>query len=138
MKRIVFAILLMVMALTMASCTESGDNNSKNAEYEIAMIMDATDIQSGSFSQETWDCIKEFSRSYGISSKRYKAEESTKEAYSKTIDKAIANKAGIVIMSGSKFETVLFSTQSKYPDVKFLLIALYILAHINNLSSIFT
>ena len=122
MKRIVLTMLLIIMTVTMLSCTGSSDKDSKNGEYEIAMIVDAEDIQSGCFSQKTWDCIKEFSSSYGISSKRYKAEESTKEAYGKTIDEAIANKAGIVIMSGSKFENVLFSTQSKYPDVKFLLI----------------
>ena len=122
MKRIIFVILLIVMVLTMVSCGESSDNDSKNAEYKIAMIVDATDMQNGSFSQETWDYIKAFSNSNSVSAKRYKSDESSKEAYSKTIDKAIANKAEIIIMTGSKFETALFSTQSKYPDVKFLLI----------------
>ena len=122
MKRISFVILLIVMVFTMVSCAGTGSNDSKTAEYKIAMIVDAADMQTGSFSQETWDYIKAFGNSYGVSSKRYKCDESTKEAYSKTIDEAIANNAEIIIMTGSKFETVLFSTQSKYPDVKFLLI----------------
>lgn len=122
MKRIILIPVLIIMMLTMVSCAGINGKNAENAEYKIAMIADIENLEDGSFVQATWNSIEEFSNTNGVSSKCYTPKESTKEAYGAIIEKAVENKAEIIIMAGSNFETILFSTQSKYPDVNFLLI----------------
>lgn len=44
------------------------------------------------------------------------------ESYMMAVDKAVENKAKLIVMAGSGFETTAYAAQSEYPDVYFLLI----------------
>ena len=120
MKRNIFILVALICTLIMASC--GADRQEKPAEYEIAMIADSSEIKDGSFTQCTWESVEGFAGSNGLTSKCYTPEESTKEAYIDTIEKAVNNKAKMIVLAGSNFETAAFSAQSMYPDVNFLLI----------------
>ncbi|MBR3787828.1 MAG: BMP family ABC transporter substrate-binding protein [Firmicutes bacterium] len=120
MKRNIFILVALICTLIMASC--GADRPEKPAEYEIAMIADSSEIKDGSFTQCTWESVEGFASTNGLTSKCYTPEESTKEAYLDTIKKAVDNKAKMIVLAGSNFETAAFSAQSIYPDVNFLLI----------------
>lgn len=106
--------------LVMVSC--GTDKPQKPAEYEIAMIADSSEIEDGSFTQCTWESVEGFASSNAMTSKCYVPAESTKEAYIDSIEEAVNNKAKMIVLAGSNFETAAFSAQTMYPDVCFLLI----------------
>ena len=124
MKRIIAVFMALVLVLSLAACggsSSSNDNqNSKNCE--VAMITDSGTINDGSFNQATWESIEEFSSENNLACKHYKPKEATKEAYLTSIQKAVDDKAKIIIMAGSNFETTVYTAQTTYPEVYFLLI----------------
>jgi len=103
--------------VTLASCeaTNSG-------EYLIAMVTDAGDIDDKSFNQGTWEGIVEFAEKYNISHKYYKPTEVSDDAYVAAIDLAVASGAEIVVTPGFLFEPAIYTAQTKYPGVRFVLI----------------
>lgn len=123
MRRIIFVVMITVLALCFFSCGNSDSKKDvKPQEYEIAMIMDGNDVNDGSFYETVWTAIKRFADEKGLSSKYYKSKEESREAYLDAIKKAVDNKAQIVVMPGSNFETAAFNAQTLYPEVKFVLI----------------
>lgn len=140
MKRILIVLMMIVLAFCLAGC---GESNDEPKTAELAMIADCDKIEDGSFTQATWESVESFAKDNALTAKCYKTEavvdpdEAAKaakegkeikgpltkeESYMKAIDKAVKNKAKLVIMAGSNFETTVYSAQSTYPDVKFLLI----------------
>ena len=120
MKRVIITLLTLTVMLFMVSC--GSDNTQEPAEYEIAMIEGSSEIEDGSFAEKTWESVEGFAGTNGLTSKRYMPKEATKEAYMASIDEAVNNKAKMIIMAGSSFETTAYSAQSAYPDICFLLI----------------
>lgn len=120
MKRIIFVLVTLAFMILMVSC--GSDKPQQPAEFEIAMIADSSEIEDGSFTQCTWESVETFAGTNALTSKCYTPEDGTKEAYMTSIEKAVNNKAKIVVLAGSNFETAAFSAQSMYPDVYFLLI----------------
>lgn len=47
---------------------------------------------------------------------------SKEESYMMAVEKAVNNKAKLIVMTGNNFATTVYEAQSAYPDVKFLLI----------------
>lgn len=47
---------------------------------------------------------------------------SKEESYMMAVEKAVDNKAKLIVMTGNSFATTVYEAQSAYPDVKFLLI----------------
>lgn len=120
MKRTLFVLVILTALVFMVSCgTEKAQ---EPAEFEVAMIADSSEITDGSFAQCTWESVENFAGTNGLSSKCYTPEESSKEGYMTCIENAVNNKAKIIVLAGSNFETAVFSAQSMYPDVYFLLI----------------
>lgn len=114
MKKILALLVLLSAGFVLASC---GDET-----YTIAMITDTGDIDDGSFNQGTWEGIKEYADANDISRKYYKPAGESTDDYVAAIDLAVAGGAEIVVTPGFYFETPIFTAQTKYPDVKFVLI----------------
>lgn len=74
MKKIIPVIIIALLMLCMVSCggSKSGEEP-KN--IEIAMIADCSDIEDGSFTQETWTCIENFAKTEGITAGCIQTEE---------------------------------------------------------------
>lgn len=120
MKRILLILMMLFVIMTMAAC--GADSSQKSGEAEIAMIADNSIEEKGTLVYHTWESVESFAGSNALSSKYYIVDKEEKEAYLTTIEKAVNNKAKIIIMAGSDFETAVFNAQSLYPEVYFLLI----------------
>lgn len=131
MKKIIPVIIITLLMLCMVSCggSKSGEEP-KN--IEIAMIADCSDIEDGSFTQETWTCIENFAKTEGITAGCIQTEEvvtaeeaapaTKEESYMRAIEQAVEKKAKLIVMAGSNFETTVYAAQAAYPEVYFLLI----------------
>lgn len=136
MKRIIAILMMIAMMLTMVSC--GGSNDKEPKEIEIAMIADTQEIEDGSFTQIVWECVENFAKNNGRTSKCYlpkevkelkegetpvEGEPATKEeAYMQAIQKAVDKKAKLIVVAGSNFETAVYAAQAAYPEVYFLII----------------
>ena len=114
MKKLLILSVLLVSVFTLAACGES--------TYEIAMITDAGEIDDKSFNQGTWDGIVEFAEENNLTYKYYKPTEVSDDAYVAAIDLAVAGGAKVIVTPGFLFEPAIYTAQTKYPNVLFILI----------------
>lgn len=114
MKKILSILSVLLLGLVLVACG--------NSKYEIAMITDTGDIDDGSFNQGTWEGIVEYTKTSKVSRKYYKPAGEATADYLAAIDLAVSGGAKIVITPGFYFETPIFEAQTKYPDVKFVIL----------------
>ena len=118
MKKILTLFVLLFTVVALASC----DEETKANTFEIAMITDAGEIDDKSFNQGTWDGIVEFAKANKLTYKYYKPTEVSNTAYGAAIDLAVIGGAKVIVTPGFLFEPAVYAAQTKYPDVKFILI----------------
>ncbi len=114
--------VLLVVALLATSAVLLAACNKGEETYEIALITDKGNIDDKSFNQGAWEGVVEYAEANKISHKYYKPQDATNEAYLAAIDLAVAGGAKIVVTPGFLFETPIFNAQTKYPNVKFILL----------------
>lgn len=90
--------------------------------FEIALITDKGDIDDKSFNQGAWEGVVAYTDANKITRKYYKPEAATDEAYLAAIDLAVKGGAKIVVTPGFLFETPVYTAQTKYPDITFILL----------------
>lgn len=132
MKKIIslFSLLLVVFALTACGNKNNIDNNgngttdkvTSSGSYELALVTDVGNIDDRSFNQGTWEGLKKYAEENGISYKYYQPVEKSTEAIMKTMDLAVEGGAKLIACPGYFFEEAVYHQQSKYPNVKFILI----------------
>ncbi len=116
MKKVLSIVLVLVLIGTMfAGC--GGPST-----FEIALITDKGNIDDKSFNQGSWDGVVEFAKANKISHKYYKPEDATDAAYLASIDLAVTGGAKVVVTPGFLFEVAVFEAQTKYPNIKFILL----------------
>ncbi|KGK88397.1 membrane protein [Desulfosporosinus sp. HMP52] len=125
MKR--FSAILLVLVLLCfsvitgcGSTTSQGDATSKG--FEIALITDKGNIDDKSFNQGSWEGVVAFAEANKISHKYYKPEEASDAGYLAAIDLAVTGGAKVIVTPGFLFEVPIYEAQSKYPEVKFILL----------------
>jgi len=116
MKKVLSVLLVLVMAFALVGC------NSKSKTYEIAMLTDKGNIDDKSFNQCTWEGVEKFAKENKISHQYMKPEEVSDAGYLQAIDNAVAGGAKVVVTPGFLFEVAVYEAQTKYPDVKFILL----------------
>lgn len=117
MKKIIAISLMMVLALmTLAGCS------SESSGHEIALITDKGNIDDKSFNQGAWEGVVAFAEEHNISHTYIKPEEASDAGYLAAIDLAVEGGAKVVVTPGYLFETPIYEAQTKYPDVKFILL----------------
>lgn len=126
MKRMISIALMLAMLVCLASCggekRAKGSDKQSGENPEIALIVDSNTLTDGSFVEVTWESIKNFADTNGLSAKCYQTEEPTIENYMAMVQEAADQKAKLIVMAGNNFETTVYTAQSMYPDVYFLLI----------------
>ncbi len=144
MKRILAILMVLVLALGMLTAcgtkddskdgTKVGDAGNKKDDdakgddkatgdtYEIALITDKGNIDDKSFNQGSWEGVVEFAKANNISHQYYKPEEASDAGYLAAIELAIAGGAKVVVTPGFLFEVAMYEAQTKYPEVKFILL----------------
>ncbi len=116
MKKLLWVVTFVVsMALLFTAC-------GKKEEFEIALITDKGNIDDKSFNQGSWEGVVAFAEANDISHKYYKPEEASDAGYLAAIDLAVTGGAQVVVTPGFLFEVAIYEAQTKYPDVKFILL----------------
>lgn len=124
MKRVAAIMLILALAGTMlAGCGGvTGSSGTAGNGFEIALITDKGNIDDKSFNQGSWEGVVAFAKENKISHKYYKPEEASDAGYLAAIDLAVTGGAKVVVTPGYLFEVPVFEAQTKYPDVKFILL----------------
>lgn len=118
MKKIIALMLAIVLAMgMMTGC------GSKSTTFQIALITDKGNIDDKSFNQGAWEGVKAFCDANKIKDYQYIKPESADDAgYLAAIDDAVAAGAKVVVTPGFLFEVPVYEAQTKYPEVKFILL----------------
>jgi basic membrane protein A and related proteins len=118
MKKIVALILTLTLACMML--TGCG---SKNTTFQIALITDKGNIDDKSFNQGSWEGVVAFCEENDIKDYQYiKPEEASDAGYLAAIDNAVTAGAKVIVTPGFLFEVPVYTAQTKYPEVKFILL----------------
>lgn len=133
MKKLLAILLTLSLSVALfAGCgaKKAADNSGATATptaaaakgYEIALITDKGNIDDKSFNQGAWEGVEKFAKDNNITHKYYKPEEASDAGYLAQIDLAVTGGAKVVVTPGYLFEVPVYEAQTKYPDVKFILL----------------
>lgn len=131
MKKALSLLLVLVMMISLAACgTKSkdsnegseGSGNTAKEGYEIALITDKGNIDDKSFNEGSWRGLEEFANANNITHQYIKPEEASDAGYLAAIDNAVASGAKVIVTPGYLFEVPVYEAQTKYPEVKFILL----------------
>lgn len=107
---------------TAADQTQAQQDNTGSGGAEIALITDVGTIDDKSFNQGSWEGVVAYAEEHGISHKYFKPSEKSDEAIMTSIGLAVKGGAKVIVCPGYLFEVPVYNAQTKYPDVKFILI----------------
>ncbi len=113
-KMLIILLIVALVVIPFSAC--------KTRTYEIALITDKGNIDDKSFNQGSWEGVVAFAKENKISHKYYKPEDATDAAYLAAIELAISGGAKVVVTPGYLFEVAVYQAQTKYPNVKFILL----------------
>lgn len=103
--------------------SNNSSNEGKSSKgHEIALITDKGNIDDKSFNQGSWEGVIAFAKAEGISHTYIKPEEASDAGYLAAIDLAVTGGAKVIVTPGFLFEVPVYEAQTKYPDVKFILL----------------
>ena len=122
MKKLVSLLLAATLAVGCLVGCGGGNGGGQAAGYEIALITDKGNIDDKSFNQGAWEGVVAYAEANNITHQYYKPEEASDEGYLKSIDLAVAGGAKVVVCPGYLFEAAVYTAQTKYPDVKFIIL----------------
>jgi len=121
-KMLAILMSIMMVGMVLAGCASEKDGEAEADGYEIALITDKGNIDDKSFNQGAWEGVIEFAEAEDITHKYYKPEEASDAGYLAAIDLAVTGGAKVVVTPGFLFEVPIFEAQTKYPEVKFILL----------------
>ena len=98
------------------------DGGNAAAGYEIALVTDKGNIDDKSFNQGAWEGVVAYCDTNNITPQYYKPEEASDEGYLAAIQLAVDGGAKVVVCPGYLFEAAVYSAQTMFPDVKFILL----------------
>ena len=119
MKQRVLGLLLVVA--TVAAMLIGCDSKTSGG-YEIGLITDKGNIDDKSFNQGAWEGVVEYAKDNNITHHYYKPQEASDEGYLAAIKLAVEGGAKVIVTPGYLFETAVYTAQTMYPDVKFVLL----------------
>ncbi|MDD3139710.1 MAG: BMP family ABC transporter substrate-binding protein [Lachnospiraceae bacterium] len=125
-KRVLSILLAATMVIGMvAGCakkpTADSSTDSKKG-YELALITDVGTIDDKSFNQGSWEGLVKYAEENNITHKYYKPAEKSDEACANAIDLAVKGGAKVIVCPGFLFEVPIYNAQTKYPDIKFIIL----------------
>ncbi|MBO8427128.1 MAG: BMP family ABC transporter substrate-binding protein [Firmicutes bacterium] len=102
------------LVLGVASCQQE--------TFEYALITDVGDIDDESFNQTSWEALRDFAQENDKTYQYYRPTEDSTAARLVSIEQAVQRGAKIVVCPGYLFEDAVYEAQTRYPEVKFVLI----------------
>lgn len=122
MKKILATAMALVMVCVMFAACGSNTGSKNSGGFEIALITDKGNIDDKSFNQGSWEGVVKFAEENKVTHKYYKPEEATDAGYLASIDLAVTGGAKVIVTPGYLFEVPVYEAQTKYPNVKFILL----------------
>ncbi|HWT27088.1 MAG TPA: BMP family ABC transporter substrate-binding protein [Mobilitalea sp.] len=122
MKKVISLLVVLTMVFSLAACGTKTEGGSSNGKYEIALITDKGNIDDKSFNQGAWEGVVKFAEDNKITHQYIKPEEASDAGYLAAIDNAVSSGAKVVVTPGYLFEVPVYEAQTKYPNVKFILL----------------
>ena len=122
MKRILAIGMALIMVCAMLAGCGAGAGSKSSDGFEIALITDKGNIDDKSFNQGSWEGVVKFAEENKITHKYYKPEEASDAGYLAAIDLAVTGGAKVIVTPGYLFEVPIYEAQTKYPEVKFILL----------------
>jgi basic membrane protein A len=117
MKKVLLIVLsIMLVSMGLVGCAQADDT------YEIALITDKGNIDDKSFNQGAWEGVVEYAEANKVSHTYIKPEEASDAGYLAAIDLAVTGGAKVIVTPGFLFEVPIYEAQTKYPDIKFILL----------------
>ncbi|MBO1266200.1 BMP family ABC transporter substrate-binding protein [Proteiniclasticum sp. SCR006] len=121
-KMLAILMSIMLVGMVLAGCGSETDGEAGADGFEIALITDKGNIDDKSFNQGAWEGVVEFAEAEDITHKYYKPEEASDAGYLAAIDLAVQGGAEVIVTPGFLFEVAVYEAQTKYPEVKFILL----------------
>mgnify|MGYP001053219331 CR=1 FL=1 len=115
-------VLALILAITLVAVGLAGCSGGGSSTFEIALITDKGNIDDKSFNQGSWEGVVEFAEAEKITHQYIKPEEATDSGYLAAIDLAVTGGAKVIVTPGFLFEVPIYEAQTKYPEVKFILL----------------
>lgn len=113
----------LVLAMTCSMFAGCGKKETANLQGpDITLITDKGNIDDKSFNQGAWEGVVEYATKNEIKHQYIKPEAGTNDGYLAAIDQAVESGAKVVVTPGYLFEIAVYEAQTKYPDVKFILL----------------
>ena len=135
MKKLLSLLLAVAMLATCLVGCGGGNNGGSDAGndagnagggaaagYEIALVTDKGNIDDKSFNQGAWEGVVAYAEANNITHQYYKPEEASDEGYLAAIQLAVDGGAKVIVCPGYLFEAAVYSAQTMFPDVKFILL----------------
>lgn len=122
MNKKLLAVFLTVFMLASLVAGCGGDKAAPTEKVKIGMVTDAGTIDDKSFNQGTWEGVKKAEQELGIEARYLKPVGTTEADYIREISNLVDAGFNFIVCPGYKFETAIFQTQERYPEVKFVLI----------------
>jgi len=116
MKKILAVLSILLVVMSLSACAP------KKTTYELALVTDIGTIDDKSFNQGAWEGVKQYADEKKITYQYYKPTKATTAAYVEAIGLAVDGGAKVVVTPGYMFAPAVFEAQSKYPNVKFVLL----------------
>lgn len=121
-KMLAILMSIMMVGMVVAGCGSETDGEAGADGFKIALITDKGNIDDKSFNQGSWEGVLEFAEAENITHKYYKPEEASDAGYLASIDLAVQGGAEVIVTPGYLFEVAVYEAQTKYPEVKFILL----------------
>jgi basic membrane protein A len=115
MKKVVTLLFFVALIVVLVACQEK-------KTYRIALVTDVGTVTDKSFNQGAWEGVLEFVEEYDISHQYLQPSDQTTEEYVKSIDQAVKDGAEIIVTPGYFFENAVWLSQTKHPEVKFVIL----------------
>ncbi len=129
MKKSIFALMALVLAGSMISCSKKDASNTTasaapaataTSSMKVAMVTDSGDITDQSFNQTTYEACKKFGEENAVEFKYYKpAADSTADRVA-SINAAINDGYNVIVLPGYLFGEAIVETAEANSDVTFI------------------
>lgn len=119
-NKILTLSLVLLAGLSAGALTSCGGGEGDT--YEYALVTDVGEIDDASFNQTSWEALRDFCEENDKSYNYYRPNADSTDARLLSIDQAVQNGAKIIVCPGYLFEDAVYTAQSQYEDVKFVLI----------------
>ncbi len=120
MKKLLTALLCVVLALGCFACTSNEGNNDNKKDYKVAMITDYGDITDQSFNQTTHEASKAFCEANNVRYKYFKPNGDSTANRVASVELAISEGFNVIVMPGYAFGGTIDEIATQYPNVKFV------------------